>query len=161
MSDKTDPKTPTNTTSASTSDDGSAASSSGGAPIVAGGLMIPDLSAITTMQNDNMQKMTAAVQAASKGLQDIVAAQRSTLQQTVGNLQTSLNSSVGTAKAGEGATPDIQSEIDNLNLTVDNLSKAADTLTASTSKSFDAINKSMEQSLATIKQVAEKFSSGG
>lgn len=141
---------------------GSASSSSGGgAPTAAGGLIIPDLSAITTMQNENMQKMTAAVQSASKGLQDIVAAQRTTLQQTIGNLQKSLNSSVGTAKAGEGATPDIQSEIDNLNLTVDNLSKAADTLTTSTSQSFDAINKSMEQSLATIEQVAEKFSSGG
>jgi len=131
------------------------------APTVAGGLIIPDLSAITTMQNDNMQKMTAAVQAASQGLQDIVAAQRTTLQQTIGNLQKSLNSSVGTAKIGQDATPDIQPEIDNLYLTVDNLSKAADTLTSSTSKSFDAINKSMEQSLATIEQVAQKFSSGG
>ncbi|WP_288903084.1 hypothetical protein [uncultured Sneathiella sp.] len=131
------------------------------APTVAGGLIIPDLSAITTMQNDNMQKMKAAVQAASQGLQDIVAAQRTTLQQTIENLQKSLNSSVGTAKIGQDATPDIQPEIDNLNLTVDNLSKAADTLTSSTSKSFDAINKSMEQSLTTIEQVAQKFSSGG
>ncbi|MZR32452.1 hypothetical protein [Sneathiella litorea] len=131
------------------------------APTVAGGLIIPDLSAVASMQNENMQKMIAAVQATSQGLQDIVAAQRTTLQQTVGNMQGSLNGSVWTGKAGQEAIPNIQSEIDNFNLTVENLSKNADTLTASTSKSFEAISKSMEQSLATIEQVAEKFSSGG
>jgi len=55
----------------------------------------------------------------------------------------------------------VQSQINNLTVTIDSLNKAAETLTASTSKSFDAINQSMEKSLASIEQVAEKFSSGG
>ncbi|WP_373089558.1 hypothetical protein [Sneathiella sp.] len=145
--------------SASSSD--AAATPASGAPTVAGGLIIPDLSPLTTLQNDNMQKMTAAVQSAAQGLQSIVSLQKDTLQQALGNLHASLNDSVTTAWDGPGKVPDVQSQINNLTVTIDSLNKAAETLTASTSKSFDAINQSMEKSLASIEQVAEKFSSGG
>lgn len=138
-----------------------AASSGGGAPTVAGGLVIPDLSALSTMQTDNMQKMTAAVQTASQGLQSLVTLQKQTLQQAVTTLQASLNTSVTTANGGGGKVPDIQAEINNLTVTIDSLNAASQTLTASTTKSFDAISQSMNTSLATIEQVAAKFSSGG
>ncbi len=140
---------------------GGASSASGGGPTAAGGMIIPDLSAITAQQNDNIQKMTAAVQSASGGLQEIVSQQRAVLQQTIQNLQTSLDASVTAAKAGPAGTLDLKPEVDNLNLTIDSLTKSAETLTAATGKSFDAINKSMQQSLDTISKVAEKFSSGG
>jgi len=86
--------------SASSSD--AAATPASGAPTVAGGLIIPDLSPLTTLQNDNMQKMTAAVQSAAQGLQSIVSLQKDTLQQALGNLHASLNDSVTTAWDGPG-----------------------------------------------------------
>ncbi|TNE35700.1 MAG: hypothetical protein EP348_08360 [Alphaproteobacteria bacterium] len=157
----------TDASSAPAASGGDAASGSGGGAaagggqMLAGGLIIPDLSSITTMQNENTQKMTAAVQAASQGLQSLVSDQKATLQKALGTLQSSLNSSVTTADAGSGKVPDIQSQITNLSVTIDNLNKAAETLTASTGKSFDAISQSMTQSLAIIERTAEKFSSGG
>ncbi len=143
-----------------TSDSGSAGGG-GGAPAMAGGMIIPDLSAITTQQNDNIKKMTAAVQSASGGLQAIVSQQRTALQQIMQNLQGSLDASVAAAKAGPAGTLDLKAQVDNFDVAIDNLTKTAETLTATTGKSFDAISQSMQQSLQTIEKVAEKFSSGG
>jgi ABC-type transporter Mla subunit MlaD len=139
----------------------SASTDASGGETVAGGLIIPDLSALSTLQNDNMKKMTDAVQTAAQGLQGIVTMQKQTLQQAVQNLQSSLDSSVTIADAGPGKVPDVEAQIQNLTVAIDNLNAAAQTLTASTTKSFDTISQSMQESLSTIEQVAEKFSSGG
>lgn len=136
-------------------------SSGAGVPTVAGGLIIPDLSALSAQQNQNMQKMTGAVQTAAQGLQDIVDQQRTTLQETVEKLQASLRASNPTGQLLSVPIPDIHSQIGSLSATIENMNSVANTLTASTTKSFDAINQSMTASLSAIEQVAQKFSSGG
>lgn len=124
----------------------------------AGGLIIPDLSALSTLQNQNVQKLTEAVQTASHGLQDIVGQQRNTLQETVEKLQDSFRTS-----SPSGAVPfsDIQSQISNLSSIIENMNSVAINLTASANQSSDTVTRSMNQSLAAIQQIAQKFSSGG
>ncbi|MEH6526241.1 MAG: hypothetical protein V7723_09220 [Sneathiella sp.] len=136
-------------------------SSGAGAPTVAGGLVIPDLSALSTLQNQNVKKMTEAVQTASHGLQDIVGQQRNTLQETVEKLQASFQASSPSGQSGTVAFSDIQSQISNLTTIIENMNSVATNLTASTTKSFDTVTQSMTASLATIEKVAQKFSSGG
>lgn len=136
-------------------------SSGAGAPTVAAGLVIPDLSALSTQQNQNMQKMTGAVQTAAQGLQDIVSQQRNTLQETVEKLQASFRISNPSGQSAPVTFPGIQSQINALSATIENMNSVASTLTASTTKSFDAVNQSLTCSLATIEQVAQKFSASG
>ncbi|USG62368.1 hypothetical protein NBZ79_05160 [Sneathiella marina] len=136
-------------------------SGAAGAPTAAGGLVIPDLSALSALQKQNMQKMTAAVETASHGLQDIVSQQRSTLQETAENLQASLSTARPSDQSGIVSFPDIQSQISNLSTTIENMNSVATTLTASTTKSFDTVTQSLTEALAAIEDVAQKFSSGG
>lgn len=139
---------------------GAGGSGSGGAA-VAGGLVIPDLSAITAQQNENIKKMTAAVQSASGGLQVIAAQQRTALQQIIETLQASLSSSVVMAKSRPAGTLDLKPQLESFDLAIENMTKTAETLTAATGQSFDTISQTMQQSLQAIEKAAEKFSSGG
>jgi septal ring factor EnvC (AmiA/AmiB activator) len=132
-----------------------------GAATVAGGLVIPDISALSTQQNQNMQQMTSAIEAASQGLQAIVTQQQKTLQETVEKLRVSITASDRTTHAKIDALSENQALISNLSACIEGMNTTAGTLTSSTTKSFDAINQSLTASLAAIEQVAKKFSSGG
>lgn len=131
------------------------AASSASATLAGSKLIVPDLSALTAMQKNNIALMTQATETASKGLQDIVKGQQQALESSIKNMQASMTTAAGTQM------PQIDGEIENLNATITTMNKAADDLTKSMTKSFAALNSSVNETLTQIEAVTKTFSSGG
>lgn len=131
-----------------------------GEPTTMGKMVVPDLSPLTIAQNENVQAMTSVTKEAASALEKIVTAQQGVLKAAVTNLQTSIEASSGHAGIPGSQIPHLQSQIQNLTLTVGNFCTSAETLTASTTKAFDALSQSVNQSLSKIEEVATKFSGG-
>ncbi len=125
-----------------------------------GKMIVPDLSSLTIDQNANVQVMTSVTKEAASALEKIVTAQQSVLEAAVTNLQTSLEAGAGRAGIPGSQIPHLQSQVQNLTLTVGSFCTSAETLTASTTKAFDTLSQSVNRSLAKIEEVATKFSGG-
>lgn len=139
---------------------GKDASAGGGAPTTMGKMVIPDLTPMTIGQNDNVKAMIEVTQEASQALQSIVTSQRQALEAALKNLQISVQESSGNAAIPSGKIPPIEVPIQNLKMTIDNFCTSAETLSASTTKNFDTLSAAVNKSLATIEEVATKFSGG-
>lgn len=151
------------TASSSTSSSAAApdGASSASATLADSKLIVPDLSALTAMQKNNIALMTEATETASKGLQDIVKGQQQALESSIKNLQSSMTTATGTSGLSDPKMPQLSSEIENLNSTITTMNKAADDLTKSMTKSFATLNSSVNETLTQIEAVTKQFSSGG
>lgn len=136
------------------------ASAGGGGPATMGKMVIPDLTPMTIGQNDNVKAMIEVTQEASQALQKIVTSQRQVLENALKNLQISVQESSGNAGIPSGKIPTIDVPIQNIKMTIDSFCASAETLSVSTTKNFDTLSQSVNKSLATIEEVATKFSGG-
>ncbi|MCR9213827.1 MAG: hypothetical protein NXI13_08930 [Proteobacteria bacterium] len=123
------------------------------------GEILQDISPVATIQQDNLKKMTEAVQTASNGLKSILTEQQKSLQLSLEGLQKSLTGSRTQAGIENSPVPSLNIPIENLTRTLANLNSAATTLTMSMTGSIDSLEDSINKTEAAIKEVEQKFSS--
>ncbi|OUR78547.1 hypothetical protein A9Q83_06625 [Alphaproteobacteria bacterium 46_93_T64] len=136
------------------------ASAPSGAPTMAGKLMIPDLSGLTSGQMSNIETMSAVTNQAAATLQSIVTSQQSALVSAVENLQQSVEKTTTTAGISSNIAPDVAVQITNMNQISELFGQVSSTLTTTTSQSAAALTKSATESMAKIQETATKFSGG-
>ncbi len=141
-------------------DDAAGGKQGSGAPTMAGKLIIPDLSPMSEVQQENVKAVTAITQEMSETLQSIVSEQQSVLKKALTGLQTSVKESSGSGGIPSSKIPDLKVSLDNLKMTTDSFNSAAEKLTKSTTKSHDQLAESVNKSMAKIEEVAKKFSGG-
>ncbi|MEP3247325.1 MAG: hypothetical protein ABJN40_09655 [Sneathiella sp.] len=141
-------------------DDAADGKQGGGTPTMAGKLVIPDLSPMSEVQQENVKVVTAITQEMSETLQSIVSEQQSVLKKALTGLQTSVKESSGNGGIPSSNIPDLKVSLDNLKMTTDSFNSAAEKLTKSTTKSHDQLTESVNKSMAKIEEVAKKFSGG-
>ncbi len=154
-----DSATPAQDNSNPTANTGTSEPTTAGNPDPQSGEILPDISPVATIQEQNLKKMNEAVQTASTGLQSILSQQQKTLQQSLDALQKSLAGSQTRAGLGSSPPPSLNVPVENMTRTLDSLNSAATTLTKSMAGSIDSLENSIKKSEAAIKQVEQKFSS--
>lgn len=132
----------------------------GDAPVVAGKLILPDLTPMTVGQGDNIAAMTAITQSASESLQKIVTDQQTMLSSALSSIQNAFQESSSHAGIPSDQIPDLQVCVDNLKLSVDNFGATAETLTASNTAAVQTLTQSVNDSFDKIVETAGKFSGG-
>ncbi|MCG8491708.1 MAG: hypothetical protein MI743_08860 [Sneathiellales bacterium] len=134
--------------------------SEAGAPTVAGKLVIPDMTPMSTAQKNNVEVVSAINTEMSKAIQDIVSGQQATLKQVLDQLQNAVKNDLTAAGYDPSKAPNLSVSLDNLQTVTNCFNEAAQKLTAATTQSDSLLTQSVNKSMAKIEEVATKFSGG-
>ncbi len=125
-----------------------------------GKLNVPDLSAVISGQQDNMQQMIEANEIASNSLKAVLNEQKKTFDALQKQFQRQIGHGKSFAQLPDSFTENLTILSENMQSAVSSFSVSSTEVVSGTTGSIEALNKAFEASLKKVEETAIKFSGG-
>jgi ABC-type transporter Mla subunit MlaD len=121
---------------------------------------LPDLSAVTSGQQENMQHMIEATEVASRSLSAVIDEQKKAFDAMQDQFQQQLNQGGAFAQLPDSFSDNLSKLSENMQTAVSCFAATSTETVNGTTGSIEALNKAFEASLKKVEETAVKFSGG-